>query len=197
MLYLPIVMLLLFVLMLCSPMLTYISDNSIYSLKVPEVLRGYIEYGYDNNGIPNGSPFGSDNSYIITAGYHDPDYLRTYRRVHEAVDIIPSSNYYSNNGGYQLLHQVVLYATCNGTAYSFQDSSNANYIHIVCEGEKYSVLYVHNKFNFIDHNEKAEVKAGYPLGIMGDTGNAFGEHVHYAIKDLSKRKYIDPVDFMD
>jgi hypothetical protein len=120
--------------------------------ELPPELIGYIEPGFINTGIPHNSPFGRKGIEwtYITAGFHDVNYTISFGHEHNAIDIVPNSEYYKNNQAYKLYKDVVMFATCSGNATSLRDGNGANYIYIVCNEEKYSLIFLHNKINFID-----------------------------------------------
>lgn len=159
----------------------------------PVEVFGYFEPGFVNSGTPQLTPLGDMDNFVVTAYFNDPSYYYFYHRWHKAIDIVPSSSYYKENQAFKLTNEVIIFATCSGMARSLQDSSKANYIYIVCDDEKHAVLIVHNQRNFLALGSEAKVIAGQPIGVMGNTGNSNGAHVHYAVKDLKTGQYIDPL----
>ena len=166
---------------------------------LPEGLKDYIELGFIDSGTPNSNPLGGNNMeyFIVTAGFLDPSYTMSFGRFHYAIDIVPSSNYYEFNQAYKIFNDVVMFATCSGNATSRVDSSGANYIILICEGEEYMAILVHNKYNFISPNESVRVVAGQPIAVMGNTGNSTGPHIHYQIKNLKTGQILNPLSFID
>lgn len=169
-----------------------LSDNEVYA---------YLEqYGLENinnpkivsNDYPWGSPFGDKSDQIITAGFHDEQYYNTYGRWHSGIDIIPSNNYYNTDPGYLKSGEVIIYATCNGKAKALLDQAGALYIYILCNDKVHAALYVHNKVNLIPKGEYYTVRSGTPIAIMGESGKAYGEHVHYAIKNVKTGQFYNP-----
>jgi len=166
---------------------------------LPEELRDYIESGFIDSGTPNSNPLGgNDMEYFnVTAGFLDPSYTMSFGRFHYAIDIVPSSNYFEFNKAYKIFNDVVMFATCSGNATSNLDSSGANYITLICDGDKYMAIFVHNKYNFIGPNESVRVIAGQPIAVMGSTGNSTGPHIHYQIKNLETGQILNPLSFID
>ncbi len=54
-------------------------------------------------------------------------------------------------------------------------------------------VYAHQEKNFV--NEGDTVKAGDPLGLMGNTGNSDGKHLHFQIQKNGKA--YDPIEFLN
>jgi hypothetical protein len=71
----------------------------------------------DNSANPKGSPLGTigGKDWIrINAGYKDPSYKDKFKIEHEALDIVPNSEYQKNNNLYLSTGMVMLYSTCSG-----------------------------------------------------------------------------------
>jgi hypothetical protein len=166
---------------------------------MPVELEGYIEPGFFDSGIPNNSPFGQPGTTwtYITAGFNDPSYAINFGHSHGAIDIIPNSEYYMNNQAYNKFKDVVMFATCSGNAKSLVDGNGANYIYLVCEGEQYSLIFLHNKKNFIQKGEAVHVIAGQPIAVMGSTGFSTGPHIHYQVRNYKTGQLLNPFDFMN
>jgi len=146
-----------------------------------EGLQSYIEAGFTDTDVPSRDPFGGNGltNSQKTAGFHDPVYFNTYGVVHEGVDLIPSNAYYQNNKAYALTKQVIMFATNDGTARTYTDSYGALTVDITNKQGTLFTEYKHLK-QFI--MKDGEVHAGQPVGVMGSTGFAFGEHLHYQIE---------------
>jgi hypothetical protein len=144
-------------------------------------LNGYIEAGFTDTDIPNRDPFGGNGltNSQQTAGFHDQAYFNTYGVVHEGVDLIPTNAYYQSNKAYGLTKQVIMFATNSGTARDYTDSYGALTVDITNKEGTLLTEYKHLK-QFI--MQDGVVHAGQPVGVMGATGFAFGEHLHYQIE---------------
>ncbi|MEI6462176.1 MAG: hypothetical protein WCO33_00720 [bacterium] len=132
---------------------------------------------------PSGSPFGKEG-YIntqITAGYLDQSYYNNFGKWHEAIDIIPTSNYYSTDKAYKKTGYTYIYATCDGVGNVTLDKAGAFMIEIVCSDLLHKVLYVHESSSFIPFSANYSLRRGQAIGIMGCTGVCYGAHVHYAV----------------
>lgn len=128
-------------------------------------------------------PIGVNNegkpiSTSITSG-------RTFKTSHLGLDI--------NAGGFE---NVPIIASYDGKIYKIgkecRNGSNYDYgTYVVLEHDyhnrKVYSIYGHMVCGSIPKEFKVgmEVKAGTKLGIMGDTGNAFGVHLHYEVRDGS------------
>jgi hypothetical protein len=159
--------------------------KSILYAGLPPELEGYINPGFEDTGFPQGSPFGGRNYEFThkTAGYLDPAYKAYYGRDHYGLDVVPNSKYYSENEAYSLTGEPVIFATCSGFAQSKIDKSGGLYVTIDCrDGQQ--TWYVHNKVNYVPESG-TDIRAGQPIGIMGNTGNSDGAHVHYVVRTKS------------
>jgi murein DD-endopeptidase MepM/ murein hydrolase activator NlpD len=135
-----------------------------------------------DTGFPQGSPFGGRNYDFSqkTAGFYDPAYYAIYGRQHDGLDIVPNSKYYTDNQAYKLTGKVIIFATCSGVAVSKVDGNGALYVSINCRDGN-QVWLVHNSVNFVP-TEPTQIRAGQPVGVMGETGMADGKHVHYGVR---------------
>lgn len=163
---------------------TIISDTGATVLTPAQLklLEGYLEPEISTADTPSKDPFGgngTENS-IMTASFHDLNYYLTYHLVHEGMDLVPTQNYYSSNKAYLATKQVIMFATIDGTAHDYIDSYGALTVDITNKAGNLLVEYKHLK-EFI--MKDGDVKAGQPVGVMGATGFAFGEHLHYQIEN--------------
>lgn len=190
------ILILFFVICLCAISILMFS-LSIKSISTDNTYGYMIYHDFVDSGIPHLSPFGGAQYQIITADFHDIKYYQHYGRWHQGMDLVPNQKYYQEDSGYLDYKDVLVYATCSGNAKSLVDSAGANYIYLICDGGQYALFFVHNKYNLIEKNHQAKVIAGQPIAVMGNTGNSFGAHVHYAIKDLKTNSFLDPKLFMN
>jgi hypothetical protein len=155
-------------------------------------------FGDQSSKSPKGSPFG--RSIRITSGYITEGYAKFIKDEtslsvpikHYAIDLVPSESYYGSR--FDLNNQrdkPVFFALCDGNAIGSTAKSGANYITLNCEDGNI-ITYYHNMNNFV--REKIAVKYGQPLGIMGNTGNSAGAHIHFSISDKDGAK--NPLNFM-
>lgn len=129
----------------------------------------------------------------VTAYFLDPNYLIQFGRNHNGIDLVPSDEYYKNSQTYKEYGQVVVYSTINGTARHYVDQYGGETVEVVNNNMK--VVFIHFSAVLV---ESGEVIAGTPLGIMGDTGYATGEHVHYEvrIKDGDTWLPVNPLNYI-
>lgn len=132
--------------------------------------------------IPRQNPLGGVGmSYTtITAYFLDPNYFLQFGKVHTGVDLVPNDTYYANSKTYKETHQVVVFSTINGSVRHFIDEYGGETVEVTNSDSSLKAIFVHFKTVFV--NSGATIKAGTPLGIMGKTGFATGEHVHYEIQ---------------
>lgn len=161
------------------------------SLNIP-VDKSFVE-----TKVPKQNPLGGGGmSYTtITAYFLDPNYLIQFGRNHNGIDLVPSSDYYKNSPTYKEYKQVVVYSTINGTARHYVDQYGGETVEVISTDNTMKVVFIHFSTVLV---ESGEVIAGTPLGIMGMTGNATGEHVHYEvrIKDGDTWQAVNPLNYI-
>lgn len=165
-----------------SPFLA--TENFLGSLLAPITSRSNIpaDGSFVQTETPMQIPLGGNGlSYVsITAGFMDPAYFLTFGIVHYGVDLVPNDTYYANSQSYKDTHEVVVYATHSGTVNFYVDSYGAETVEVINDDGSIKTVYKHMKEVFVKTTDK--VKAGSPLGIMGKTGLATAEHVHYEVR---------------
>ncbi len=127
-------------------------------------------------------PFGGQGlEYAsITAGFMDPNYYLKFGEIHTGIDLVPNDNYYNNNESYKKYHEAIVYATMTGTARYFVDQNGGLTVEDTNPDGTIKVVEIHMKEVFVKTGDS--LKAGTPVGIMGMTGHATGEHVHFEIR---------------
>lgn len=132
--------------------------------------------------IPHQNPLGGVGmSYAaITAYFLDPNYFLHFGKIHTGVDFVPTDTYYKNSKTYKETHQVVVFSTINGTVRHYVDGYGGETVEVTNDEQSLKAIFVH--FSTVFVNTGATIKAGTPIGIMGKTGFATGEHVHYEIQ---------------
>lgn len=147
--------------------------------------------------VPKQNPFGGlGMSYTnITANFLDPDYYLRFGRNHTGVDLVPSDEYYKNSKTYKETGKAVMFATINGTASSYIDQYGGETVEITNSDNSYKIVYIHFSKILVT---SGQVSAGTPVGIMGATGFATGEHGHYEIrvKDGNSWKAVNPLNYI-
>lgn len=148
--------------------------------------------------VPQNNPFGgSGMSYsTVTAYFLDPGYYIQFGRNHTGIDMVPSEAYYKNSQTYKETHQVVIFATINGTVRQYIDQYGGETVEVTNPENTFKVMYIHFSNILVDGG--ASIKAGTPVGIMGDTGFATGEHVHYEIqiRDGNTWRAVSPLNYI-
>ncbi|MGH7203111.1 MAG: M23 family metallopeptidase [Candidatus Levyibacteriota bacterium] len=171
---------------------------SVLSPAQLKAMEGYLEPEISDADIPSKDPFGGNGTgnSIMTAAFHDLNYYTTYHLVHEGMDLVPSQNYYNTNKAYLETKQVIMFATINGTAHDYIDSYGALTVDITNKDNSLLVEFKHLK-QFIMTD--GVVRAGQPVGVMGATGFAFGEHLHYQIETIQGGSWIpvDPISYIN
>jgi murein DD-endopeptidase MepM/ murein hydrolase activator NlpD len=146
-----------------------------------QALEGYIEAGFSDTNTPRRNPLGGEvmENSNVTMEYHDPNY-HFFDGIHTGIDLIPSDHYFQTNEAYKKTNQLIVFATMNGKAQFYVDQYGANVVDIYNSDNTILTRYVHLATSFISSGQ--EVKAGQPVGIMGQTGEATGVHLHYEIR---------------
>ncbi len=111
-----------------------------------------------------------------------------YSNDHKAIDIVPSDNSEPN-----------IISINNGTVETVVNdikSTNhkskgldtyGNYVKIKQDNGK-TALYAHMKYNSIKVNKGEYIKKGEVIGTIGETGNAYGKHLHLEIQNKDNIK---------
>lgn len=165
------------VIVICGTVDTFTADLDTKEINLPNQLNNYLEDSLQNNLRIRGSPLGENHYHAITAKYMDANYFKQFGFEHNGIDLIPSQSYYQENQAYRQTSKIILFATLSGNACSSGDI-NTGYT-VTIETEKDKVLYHHQEENFIPINSCTRILSGTPIGVMGETGNATGIHVHY------------------
>ncbi len=107
---------------------------------------------------------------------------------HKAIDIVPSDksepNIISINNG--TVETVV--NDIKGTNHKSKGlDTYGNYVKIKQDNGK-TALYAHMKYNSIKVNKGEYIKKGEVIGTIGETGNAYGKHLHLEIQNKDNIK---------
>ncbi len=121
---------------------------------------------------------------IITTGYSS---------VHQAVDIV-GENYTTDS---IIAHSAGTVEWCQSGLGNLQGStgntSYGNCVKILHENG-YRTLYAH--MSYITVSTGQAVSAGQTLGYMGNTGNSYGAHLHFEVRDKTDSK-INPISYLN
>ena len=154
--------------------------------------------GFTQTQIPKQSPLGGSgmNFVTVTAYFLDPSYYLQFGRNHTGIDLVPSDSYYQNSQSYKDTGEVVTFATINGNVRYYIDQYGGNTVEITSDNGSIQVLYIHFSRVLV---QSGKVTAGTPVGIMGDTGNATGEHVHYEVRTKNGNNWqaVNPLNYIE
>lgn len=157
-----------------------------------------IDESFGDTAVPKKCPFGGNGmAYAsITAYFLDPGYYLQFGRNHTGVDMVPAQTYYANNKTYQETNQVVVFATISGSVSHYVDQYGGEIVEITNTDNSFKVLYDHFSRVLVDNS--MVIRAGTPVGIMGDTGFSTGDHVHYEvkIKDGDTWRAVNPLNYI-
>lgn len=169
------------------------------SYELPQDLVEFREPNIVQTSVPNKSPFGGQGliNTRVTAGYNDPEYTAMFGTQHNAVDIVPTDNYYESMPFFISRKRALVFATHNGSAEYLFDEFGANYLIITNPEESLRTMYVHLEAAYVQTNDAIE--AGQIIGVMGNTGNSTGSHLHYAVQIKNGSgywQYINPLNYI-
>lgn len=111
-----------------------------------------------------------------------------YSNDHKAIDIVPkdgsNTNIISLNNG--TVETVV--DNIKGTNHKSKGlDTYGNYVKVKQDNGK-TALYAHMKYNSIKVNKGEYIKKGEIIGTIGETGNAYGKHLHLEIHNENNVK---------
>ena len=119
--------------------------------------------------------------------------------THNGIDII-GDNGKSNNSGYldyiiahtegEVVGVVSNYKTNNPGSRDY-----GNYVKIK-HPNGYYTLYAHMKYGSVTVKKGDRVEKGQVIGYMGNTGNSYGAHLHFEVRNTNDTK-IDPTNYID
>jgi hypothetical protein len=143
--------------------------------------------------IPQQNPLGGQGLSLvyITANFHDSAYFAEFNMQHEGMDFVPNEAYYKANQTYKTTGDVVACSTINGTVNYYVDSYGSHTVEVLNKDNSIKVIFMHLNKVFVTTGQA--ITAGTPVGTMGDTGFATGEHLHYQI-DLNMNNVWTPVN---
>jgi hypothetical protein len=101
-----------------------------------------------------------------------------------SVDFTISGNYQSSHGIYAVASASGTVTTVRDSVTGFLSGSYGNYVIIRHPDSSYT-LYAHLAYGHVEVSEGDEVCTGQPLGLIGDTGESYGEHLHYEQRDVT------------
>jgi murein DD-endopeptidase MepM/ murein hydrolase activator NlpD len=118
------------------------------------------------------------------------DFLNGGARIHNGIDIAQSG-----------VNEVV--ASAGGrVSKSYLSSSYGECVFILHDinGQEFETVYAHMRSGSRKVKEGDHVRQGQPIGIMGNTGYSFGQHLHFELHkgrwNIGKSKAVDPLDYL-
>lgn len=163
-----------------------------------DALRGYREAGFVDTDTPTKDPFGGAgfSNAQITATFHDQDYYNRFGLIHEGADLVPTTTYYSQNQAYALVKVAIVFTALSGIVKTYTDSYGALTIEVTNSAETIKTVYKHVKQILVTNG--AQIHAGEPVGVMGMTGFATGEHLHYEVRLKQNGSWVavDPIGYI-
>ncbi len=172
--------------------------QNITAIFEPNSLNIAPDTSFVSTSVPKQNPFGGGGmSYTnITAFFMDSGYYLQFGRNHTGLDLVPSDDYFQHSKTYQDTHKVVIFATINGSVRHYVDQYGGETVEITNSDNSLKVLYVHFSTVLV---ESGNVSPGQPVGIMGGTGFATGDHVHYEVrtKDGNNWLPVNPLNYIN
>ena len=128
---------------------------------------------------------GSSGSFMKpSAGYYSSGYGGRWGKNHNGIDIAASGN-------------VPIVAAADGVvsrSYFSSSYGNAIFITHYINGKQYTTVYAHMSSRMASNGQT--VKKGQQICMMGNTGNSFGQHLHFELHEgpwnISKSNAVDP-----
>lgn len=103
--------------------------------------------------------------------------IQGHWHFHKGIDIAPNKP------------KAKVFATANGTIQKIQFDSSSGLSILIQHKSSFKTRYAHLSKILVQENQK--VKAGQVIGIIGNTGQSTGEHLHYEV--WLENVAIDPV----
>jgi len=126
------------------------------------------------------------NTKRVTSGFRTKE-----RPTHQGVDIADSG-------------ARPIYAVADGTvSRSYVSASYGEVIFILHDinGQQWETVYAHMRGGSRGYHVGQVVKKGAQIGIMGNTGHSYGQHLHFEIHrgrwNYAKSYAVDPINYLD
>lgn len=116
---------------------------------------------------------------------------------HLGIDII-GDNGKANNSG--LLDNITAHTRgivvgVQKNITGFKQGSYGNYVKIKHDNGMYT-LYAHLAYGSVKVDKNMQVMTGEVIGYMGNTGNSYGAHLHFEVRDKNDKK-INPTPYIN
>ena len=171
--------------------------ESVNSLFVENELNISPDTSFIFTVVPKQNPLGGGGMgySTVTAYFLDPNYYLQFGRNHTGLDFVPSDSYYKNSETYDQTKKIVVFATINGTVRHYVDQYGGETVEITNDDNTFQVVYIHFSTVLV---KSGKVSAGTAIGIMGGTGFATGDHVHYEVRtrDNDTWKAVNPLNYI-
>lgn len=167
------------------------SNTIVNEVIAPESLKKYIDAKFP-------MPFETWNNEkdVVTSKFSPSRTItvnvQTQTRAHTGIDLVVIS--IDNPKICAVLEGKVVVARAGNTGYG-------NYVvirHTLEDNSTIYTLYGHMKQGSLMVAEGMEIQTGQVLGIMGNTGNSTGSHLHFEIRvgENSSNKTVDPYSYL-
>ncbi len=157
-----------------------------------------VDEGFADVSIPQRNPFGGQGlSFVtITAYFHDPNYYLTFGKIHTGVDMVPNDTYLQNSKTYKARGTIIPLSTLSGSVNYYVDGDGGNTVVVTNDQNTLRALFLHFSQVFVTTGET--IKAGTRLGVMGHTGFATADHLHYEIQVNNGGNWtpVDPLPYI-
>jgi len=157
-----------------------------------------VDTSFVETSVPKQNPFGGSGLSFsnITAYFMDSAYYLQFGKSHTGLDLVPSTAYFSNSESFKNSGKVNIFSTINGKVNYYIDSEGGETVEVTNNEGFLKVVFIH--FSSVYVRSGDTIKAGTPIGIMGDTGFATGAHVHYEVrtKDGDSWLAVNPLGYI-
>ncbi len=120
---------------------------------------------------------------------------QNYSPTHEAIDVVGADNTVSDVIAYE--DGTVVLVVDDVTSNNINTTGTATYGNFIKikHGNNIQTLYAHLKYGSIKVKQGDYVKKGQVIGTMGNTGRAFGVHLHFEVRDYNENRK-NPYDYL-
>ncbi len=118
-----------------------------------------------------------------------------YSYQHQALDVVGAGNTVSDVIAYD--DGIVVLVESNVPSNNTNSSGTASYGNFIKikHGNNIQTLYAHLKYGSVKVKKGDYVKKGEIIGRMGNTGRAFGVHLHFEVRDYNNKRK-NPYDYL-
>jgi hypothetical protein len=180
-----------------SPLLLTSGLFSRIGFSAPDI-TDIPDIGFIQTNAPKQNPLGGVGMQYttLTAGFMDPNYLLKFGKNHFGIDLVPNDTYFKESEGFKQTRHVIVYATHSGRMRYYLDTYGGETVEITNNESSIKTIYIHMSQVFVKTGQIA--KAGTPVGVMGKTGFATAEHVHYEIRVQKNGVWtaINPINYI-